>query len=84
MRKKLSKMGLNWPLRPGPCPNDRDLGARPLGYSRAIFPASFVKIGLQEKGENGVTPGRPDARTPGRLDARTPGRPDDKTIPISA
>ena len=58
MRKKLSKIGLNWPLRPGPCPHD--LGARPLGYSRAIFPASFAKIGLQEKGENAVTPGRQD------------------------
>ena len=57
MRKKLSKIGLNWLLRPGPCPNDLDLGARPLRYSRAIFPASFAKIGLREKGENGVTSG---------------------------
>ena len=68
MRKKLSKMGLNWPLRPGPCPHDLDLGARPLGYSRAIFPASFAKIGLREKGENAVTDGQLDARTAGRKD----------------
>ena len=63
MRKKLSKIRLNWPLRPGPCAHDLDLGARTLGYSIAIFPASFAKIGLREKGENAVTDGRPDART---------------------
>ena len=56
--KKLSKIRLNWPLRPGPCPHD--LGAHTLGYSIAIFPASFAKIGLREKGENAVTPGQQD------------------------
>ena len=62
MRKKLSKIRLNWPLRPGPWAHDLDLSARTLGYSIAIFPASFAKIGLREKGENAVTDGCPDGR----------------------
>ena len=62
MRKKTSEIRLNWPLQHGPWAHNLDHSARMLGYPIAIFPDSFAKIRLKEKGENAVMYGRPDGQ----------------------
>ena len=50
-------------MRPELRAHDLDLSARTLEYSIPIFSASFAKIRLEERGENAVTDGQPDAWT---------------------